>query len=235
MVLNIRRSGQVLAVAAAISAGVFGAATASTIVTNGSFESGVPGNTRGLSNNAFFGNLNSTGPSWDRWKNLNGWRTVVGSGIEVQSNRTLSTIDAQAGTKYVELDSTRNSGMAQTIALGIGSYMLSFWYSPRTSDPKTNGIEFSLGNALGYLTGGYATAGTPATAVVGRWTKIWRIFDVKTAGNYDLRFTATGLSDSYGGLLDSVDVAKVPLPAAGFGLMAALGGLAALRRRRQKA
>jgi hypothetical protein len=233
MVLNIRRSGRAFAAAMVISAGFLGAASASTIVTNGSFESGVPGNTRGLDNNALFGNLDSSGASWDRWKNLNGWRTVLGSGIEVQSNRTLSTIDAKSGTKYVELDSTRNSGMAQTIALGVGSYMLSFWYSPRTSDPLTNGIEFSIGNALGYLTGGYATAGTPVSAVVGSWTKVWRIFDVTTAGNYDLRFTANGVSDSYGGLLDDVDVAQVPLPAAGFALMAALGGLGAMRRRRK--
>ncbi|MGB7321241.1 MAG: VPLPA-CTERM sorting domain-containing protein [Albidovulum sp.] len=36
-------------------------------------------------------------------------------------------------------------------------------------------------------------------------------------------------------MLDDIAIAPVPLPAAGFGLMAALGGLAALRRRRRKA
>ncbi len=52
--------------------------SAATIVTNGSFESGVPGNTPGLNNGALFGNLNSSGPSWDRWRNIDGWRTVSG-------------------------------------------------------------------------------------------------------------------------------------------------------------
>ncbi|MGB5869690.1 MAG: VPLPA-CTERM sorting domain-containing protein [Albidovulum sp.] len=231
--MNLGGSARLFALSAVICTGLAGAATAASIVTNGSFESGVPGNTLGLNHNALFGNLNSTGPSWDRWKNINGWSTIGGPGIEIQSNRTLSTIDAHEGTKYVELDSNRNSAMVQSIALEVGSYMLSFWYSPRTSDPSTNGIEFNIGNALGYLTSGYATAGTPAPAKVGSWTKVWRIFNVTTAGNYDLRFAANGVSDSYGGLLDSVDVAQVPLPAAGFGLMAALGGLAALRRRRK--
>lgn len=223
---GISRFMVAVAATAVLSAG---AASASTIVTNGSFESGVPGNVKGRVNGANFNNLNSTGPSWDVWKRLNGWRTVYGSGIEVQSNRTLSTIDAQSGNKYVELDSTSNSGMAQTVALGVGKYVLSFWYSPRTSDPKTNGVEYAVGN----LTGGYATASNPIYAVVGHWAHIVSVFTVTTAGKYDLRFSATGVNDTYGGLIDNVDIAPVPLPAAGLGLMAALGGLASLRRRRK--
>ena len=60
--------------AAAVALMAFSAAaTASTIVTNGGFESGVPGNKKGLQNGALFGNLNSSGPSWDRWLAINGW------------------------------------------------------------------------------------------------------------------------------------------------------------------
>ena len=216
--------------AAAVALMAFSAAaTASTIVTNGGFESGVPRNKKGLQNGALFGNLNSSGPSWDRWLAINGWTRTYGSGIEVQSNRTLSTIDAQEGTHYVELDSNSNSGMRQTLKLGHGDYVLSFWYSPRTSNPKTNGIEYAVGN----LTGGYVTTNRPVSAVVGVWTQIFSKFSVAKRGAYDLKFSATGVSDSYGGLLDNVSVAPVPLPAAGFGLMAALGGLASLKRRRK--
>ena len=117
---------------------VGGAASASTILINGSFEDGVPDNKLGLDNHALFGNLNTSGPSYDRWKKLIGWRTVAGPGIEVQTNRTLPQIDAQDGTHYVELDSTKNSAMAQTVSLKAGSYLLSFWYSPRTADTKTD-------------------------------------------------------------------------------------------------
>jgi len=220
--LLVCAAGAVLAFAAA--------ASASPIVTNGGFESGVPGNKKGLQNGALFGDLNSSGPSWDRWLAINGWTRTYGTGIEVQSNRTLSTIDAQEGTHYVELDSNSNSGMKQTLNLGVGDYVLKFWYSPRTSQPNTNGIEYAVGS----LTGGYVTTNRPTSAVVGTWTQIVSTFRVSQRGNYDLKFSATGLSDSYGGLIDNVSVAPVPLPAAGLGLMAALGGLGALRRRRRK-
>ncbi len=202
--------------------------SAASLLINGSFETGVPGNTRGLNNNALFSDLNSTGPSWDRWRAIDGWTTVSGSGIEVQSNRTLSTIDAQDGSHYVELDSNSNSRMVQNVALKAGSYLLSFWYSPRTPGASTNPIEYNLGG----IVGGKVTSGTLG-AQVGTWTQILQTVVIKTAGNYNLFFAAAGISDSYGGLIDNAELAPVPLPAAGFGLMAALGGLAALKRRRR--
>lgn len=223
------RNPRLLAVAAGAVLAFSTLAHASPIVTNGGFESGVPGNKKGLNNGALFANLNTSGPSWDRWLAINGWRRTYGSGIEVQSNRTLSTIDAQEGTHYVELDSNSNSGMKQTLNLGVGDYVLKFWYSPRTPQANTNGIEYAVGS----LTGGYVTTNKPTGAVVGVWTEIISKFRVGTRGSYDLNFSATGLSDSYGGLIDNVSVAPVPLPAAGLGLMAALGGLASLKRRRK--
>lgn len=218
-----------VAAAAALAAAVAMPASAASLVVNGSFETGVPGNTTGLNNGALFGNLNNSGPSWDRWTSINGWTTTSGSGIEIQSNRTLDTIDAQDGTHYVELDSNSNSSMAQTLSLGVGKYLLSFWYSPRTPDPATNGIEYAIGS----IAGGKAKNGVPVGANVGTWVQIKTLFDVVKAGDYKLQFAAVGANDTYGGLIDNVSVAPVPLPAAGFGLMAALGGLAAIRRRRK--
>jgi hypothetical protein len=50
---------------------------------------------------------------------------------------------------------------------------------------------------------------------------------------YALTFRAEGKADSYGGFIDDVSVSPVPVPvpAAGFLLIGAFGGLAALRRR----
>ncbi|MGB7260634.1 MAG: hypothetical protein WBC68_01085 [Albidovulum sp.] len=229
---NTIKSNRVKAVlAAAVVAGGLATSAQASIVQNGSFETGVTGNIAGLNNGAMFSDLNTTGPSWDRWRHIDGWSTVVGAGIEIQSNRTLSTIDAHSGNHYVELDSNNNSHMAQDVFLSVGSYVLSFWYSPRTNDPATNGIEY----ALGMLAGGKVKNGVPVGATVGNWVEITNTFMVHQAGTYNLKFAAVGTNDTLGGLLDDIAIAPVPLPAAGFGLMAALGGLAALRRRRRKA
>ena len=55
------------------------------------------------------------------------------------------------------------------------------------------------------------------------------------AGSYDLQFAAAGRGNSVGGLIDNVSLAAVPLPATGLGLIGALAGLTALRRRRGRA
>lgn len=220
-----------MSVALGLSGLAVAPASAKSLVINGGFETGVPGNTPGRLGNQF-GNLGQPGSgNWDSWMNIDGWRTTSGTGIEIQTNPTLPTIDAQEGSHYVELDSWSNSGMAQTLNLGVGRYLLSFWYSPRTPDPKTNGIEY----ALGTIGGGKVTNGNPAAAQVGSWVQITQQFIVKKAGAYDLSFNATGTSDSYGGLLDNVSVAPVPLPAAGLGLLAGLGALGMVRRRRKAA
>ena len=216
-----------VAAAAALAAAVAMPASAASLVVNGSFETGVPGNTTGLNNGALFGNLNNSGPSWDRWTSINGWTTTSGSGIEIQSNRTLDTIDAQDGTHYVELDSNSNSSMAQTLSLGVGKYLLSFWYSPRTPDPATNGIEYAIGS----IAGGKVKNGVPVGANVGTWVQIKTLFDIVKTGDYKLQFAAVGANDTYGGLIDNVSIETVPLPATGFGLFAALGGLGLMRRR----
>ena len=208
-----------------------GAANAS-IVQNGSFEQspGVPG----IRNNAqIFENLNSgPGASWQIWKSLPGWTTTSGAGIEIQSNRTLGSIDAQHGQHYVELDSNNNSSMLQTVTLAVGAYSLDFYYSPRTSNAATNGVSWSLDG----LTSGTVTNGT-AGATVGNWSKITSVFNVAAAGTYSLIFSAEGISESYGGLIGNVAIngapnpgpAPVPVPAASILLLSAAGALAALR------
>ncbi|MDZ4093446.1 MAG: hypothetical protein U1D35_00880, partial [Paracoccaceae bacterium] len=181
-------------------------AGAATIVQNGSFEN-IPGP---LSNG-----------NWGVFNSIPSWYTVSGGGIEIQTNPTLPTIDAQDGNNYVELDSTSNSSMEQLINLGVGRYILSFFYSPRNGDANDNGIDYGVNDLSGLplvvnLFQGNVSGPSlvPATAV-GLWTRITGIFNVTTAGQYQLKFAATGTNNSLGGLIDNVSVASVPVPAAG--------------------
>lgn len=219
---------------------VASSASAATLLVNGSFEEGPDGpGQRG----SLFGNLSDQGGAlWDIWSALPGWNTAKGKpGIEVQVSGTLPTILAQDWRHYVELDSTGNSRIWQTVALGVGRYVLSFWYSPRTADPATNEIAYRLnGNGLGLQfrgrIGGPATSGGTA---VGVWTEVRHEFEILSAGNYRLHFEAKGRSDSYGGLLDNVVLmsvpAAVPVPAAGalLGSALLLGATVARRHRRR--
>lgn len=205
-------NSKVIAVAATLAfSGVAQAAT----VMNGSFED-IPGF--------------DAGRNWQVFNAIDGWSTTSGAGIEVQSNSTLSGIDAQDGDKYIELDShnrNSNSRMSQSVSLTSGTYDLTFYYAPRTDRVGSNGIEFSFGEfLLGTVDG--PNEGYPRL----EWTKITRRFNVHADGDYMLSFAATGREDTYGGLLDNVSVSAVPLPASALLLLGGLGAIGFVRRRK---
>ena len=234
-------SARCLATAAVLA--VLSVLPARAAVVNGNFED-TSVTTKGLVNKNTLANLaGGPGASWDVYKAIAGWTTTGGSGIEVQSNRTLGTIDSHGGgSLYVELDShpgpKSNSSMQQTLMLGRGTYQLDFWYSPRTNDAKTNGISYSvLDKALKVLLEGSVT-GPAGDIKVGVWTKVSGLFTVaKGTSPVTLNFAAIGKQDTYGGLLDDVSVtqvpAPVPVPATLPMLMAALAGLGLAARRRR--
>ena len=213
-------------------------ASAATLV-NGSFDTGVPGDTKGLNNNQTFGTMPGVGDGWDRWASINGWTTISGAGIEIQTDRTLGDVAPQDGQYYVELDSNNNSAMKQDVWLARGKYLLSFWYSPRSKSGQndaqlagSNVIDYAIGSVAGSVTGPSEAYGT----AIGRWTQVFASFTANEAKTYSLVFAANGTNNSYGGLLDNVTldfVAPVPVPAAGLLLIGALGGLAAFGRRRK--
>ncbi|WP_434054944.1 MAG: hypothetical protein RDA78_08780 [Roseibium sp.] len=224
-----------LAIASFAGAALLAAGSANAMIVNGDFED-TSYNPTGLVNNNTLANLATTGSSWDVFSEISGWKTTAGAGIEVQTNRTLGSIDAHSGQHYIELDShprpNSNSTMSQDVTLGVGKYELSFWYSPRNNDASSNGIEYSVsGLLLDSVTGPGAS---PLTAV-GAWTLITALFHVETAGDYTLSFAATGKQNTLGGFVDTVNITAVPIPAAGLLLPAGLGLLTfAARRRRAK-
>lgn len=194
------------------------AVVSAATVTNGSFED-LGGQTIGASNWAIFNNL----PGWTPNPNVEVQRDLV--------------ITAQDGGHYAELDTNQNASIAQQLTFtSMGAYELSFYYSPRVNASSTDTNDLSF--ALGSLTNGAISGAPNASYPHGVWTKVTSTFSVQTLGDYTLSFTASGISKgdpcgNCGALIDNVSVAPVPVPAAGFLLAGALGGLGLMRRRKK--
>jgi hypothetical protein len=197
---------KLLVIAALLSAPVLAQAS-TNLVANGSFEdySSVSAGT------------------WSIFGSGNGW-TTDSQGIEIR-NAVAGT--AAAGDRFAELDTNANSWISQTISTSaFQSLALSFSYAPRAgvasnSDPIQ---VFWNDKSLGIVSAnGTSTSG---------WMEL--SFDVK-ANEYGLgvlKFAATGVSDSFGGSLDNVSVTAVPEPGSSAMLLAGLGILGAISRRR---
>ncbi len=196
-------------------------ANAATIV-NGSFE------------DLGSGTFNSWG--WNHFDSVPGWTGVPN--IEIQSDRTLGSIDAQHGNYYAELDTNQDAGIYQNVALDAGSYSLSFWYSPRVSAEytSTNDMSYSIqGAAETYIDAVIHGAPNPLFPH-GVWTNVVSNFTINTAETVSLSFAALGGSyyagcGNCGALIDNVSIAPVPLPAGLLLMLTALGGLAFMRRK----
>jgi hypothetical protein len=206
------------------------AASAATVV-NGSFED--PTRAIGeVNNNAFVDLAGSSGSSsWDVWSELNGWAST-GAGIEIQTDNTIGSVDAQDGEHYVELashgaaDST--SAMKQGITFSAGTYLLSFYYSPRTGTLGENGIKYGVEGVFAGV-----VSGPTDDLKRGEWTEVTQEFTVGDGTN-SLFFSAiAGGNSTLGGLIDNVSISAVPLPASSLLLLAGLGGLGAMRRRKK--
>lgn len=189
--------------ASALAAASLGA-SAQNLVVNGSFEANAQAN-----------------GSWSIYNNLVGWTGY--SNIELRNNVAGT---AQDGVNFVELDTTRNMSMAQSIS-GYGQYLLSFWYSARPGVAAgSNGLSYSLGDLSGSVLN--TTAGTNSNN--------WQHFEgiVTLNGLSKLTFGAIGASDSYGGSLDNVSVTAVPEPETYAMMLAGLGMIGTIVRRRKR-
>lgn len=197
---------KLLAIAALLSAPALAQAN---LVVNGSFEdyaSVTPG-------------------TWSIFGSGYGW-TSGANGVEIR-NAVAGT--AAEGVRFAELDSVGNGWISQTIQTNaFQSLELAFSYAPRAGvASNSNGIQvFWNDQSLGSITAnGNQFSG---------WFDLSYDVQADASGFGVLKFAAIGVSDSYGGSLDSVSVTAVPEPDTSAMLLAGLGILAAVIRRRQR-
>jgi hypothetical protein len=196
--------------ALAVATSALSAQAATNLVANGSFES-----------------TTQTAGTFGIYTSLPGWDTFS---VEVRNNVSGT---AQDLSNFVELDTTKNSSISQLISIAApGAYQLSFWYDSRpdngTRSSGTNKLLWSFGDNTGSVLTDWTTDTT------GVWDHYTGTFNFALAGDYDLTFAAAGSADSYGGSLDNVSVTAVPEPQTYAMLLAGLGLMGAIARRRKQ-
>lgn len=177
-------------------------------------------------NGSFEDNLMTNG-NWSILNSLTGW-SAGANGVELRNNIAGTALD---GVNYVELDTTANSSISQTLSTVAGQwYALSFNYSNRVNTAvDTNGLSWSFGSTAG------TAAALPAVSGDHSWTTFSTLVQA-TGSSTVLNFAALGKSDSVGTSLDKVALTTaVPEPQT-YALM--LAGLVAIgfvsRRRAQR-
>ncbi|THH36089.1 VPLPA-CTERM sorting domain-containing protein [Aliishimia ponticola] len=207
------------ALALSLTAGAVSAAT----IENGSFED--------------LGSNSLGGSSWKIFSDLPGWTGVPN--LELQTNATLSSIDAQDGSNYVELASNQNAAIEQSVSLTAGTYALSFWYSPRINgaNTSTNDMSYVATSRAGDIFSGVINGAPDPLFPHGVWTQVTETFTLADDALVTFTFAATGVggSNQTGALIDNVSLAAVPLPASGALLLGGVAAMGAVRRRARRA
>jgi hypothetical protein len=206
------------------------------LITNGSFEQ-VTGATV---NSGRWTVVEGDNPAHGL-KYLNGWQADARFGVELRNHVAGK---AQEGNIFVELDShfgyftgnnqnplpCCNSWISQSVLTDDGqNYHLSYWYSPRGGvAAESNDINVYWNDTLLKNNTGSG---------IGQSGNVWQQFEfdvIGTGGLDTLKFAAGGTAQTYGGSLDNVSlVAAVPEPETYALMMAGLGAVAFMARRRR--
>jgi hypothetical protein len=159
-----------------------GQASANLIV-NGSFENPIAG-----------------GQGWGLFTSIPGWSAVGTYPIEI-GLASVYGVTGQDGNQVLEMDSTGNSLVDQIVATPGGSYTLSFLYADRAG-VATSSATFDV-----YWNGGLVANIFPVSTVMSPYSAT-----LVALANNTLEFRGTGTQDSYGGILDNVQLTAVPEP-----------------------
>lgn len=187
---------------------VLGAASASQAgIINGSFED--------------IGNQTFQSGTWGLFDEIPGWKAAPGSSKIEIGRGSVYGISGYHEENVLELDSTSNAVISQIVAVDGGLYDLSFLGARRNNVAGASATFDVFWNNV--LVGSY----TPSATSMALYTKT-----VTAQASNTLSFVGTGTSDSYGALIDNVQLTAVP-DAGVTGLLfgMAVAGLAGLRRR----
>lgn len=178
------------------------------------------------------------------------WDTDLTSGVEVRRN--VAGV-AKDGLNFIELDThygTKNgatfdsnsgdnstkSWISQTVNTSAYQlYRLSYYYSPRAGNQSGDNQINVFWNGVQLGDGTYTNSGS-GSGQSGNWTD-WQRFEFDVVGNGNtgtLKFEDASSPNTYGGSLDNVSlVAAVPEPETYALMMAGLGAVAFMARRRR--
>ncbi|WP_299441133.1 VPLPA-CTERM sorting domain-containing protein [uncultured Rhodospira sp.] len=217
-----------------------------SLIQNGSFETGPTGGQSatglyGLTYSELLdGSVGSDGnKGWDVYAGIDHWSSNQGTGIEVQTEGAIG-FTPKDGDYYIELDSEdvtgsdANSNAYQTaISLAANTlYNLTYWFTWREdSSAADNQITVTLSDGGGAVETWDPNTQYDETGTIPDWQFISHAFSVDAAGDYTLAFAATpvGSGNEFGGFIDDVALNAVPLPAAAWFMLTALGGLIGTR------
>jgi hypothetical protein len=241
LVNPLRTLAAALAVIAPLAAQAMPSPSPINLIKNGSFESLTINNrTWTVVPGKNFGDALNTESAT---KYILDWDTDLTSGVEVRRN--VAGV-AQDGLNFIELDShfghfnsatfdnntygdSTNSWISQTVNTSLGQvYHLSYWYSARAGSQSGD-------NQINVFWDGVKLGGSTFTFSGSASGRNEYKFDVVGTGNTGtLKFADAGTANTYGASLDNVSlVAAVPEPETYALMMAGLGAVAFMARRRR--